>query len=607
MTRGRPQPPLRARILMGIVRTLAAAVIAIVASVALAGLDVRPIEFSRVLPIVLVAEVILYILMLGGGRIAGPVLLITLVAALILRAGLAVGAAALSPRAGGDLLADAQFYYASYWPAAIVQILVMLVLLRLLRPLIGRRPRRRRPIPTPKPEEIMDDATRDALLAALEQSPDAPPESPTVLEERQIGDLAEPPPAPAGTTPERQDLALPFEESASAVELEPVAAEKVGVEVSLPPGVIDATPEAIAARAATEQAAEAAAANEEPVAEETAAEQPVAAAAVAGQAPSWRSAIEAAEEVTMVGPPVTPAPAPAPGEDTAPLEPMVQAEPPAAAPAPGPAAPAPVPQDLRELMAVITEAAGGEGAELRVWATTHGATILAAVPSGTPATGTGARADALARVHAHLCSWLGAAGTATQLVATPLGAYVLRALDGSGHALLLLAERGPAAAAHLELTSARVVESARGLVADLPPPAPPAAPPLPAVRADLSLRDRIAATTEAVGGRIVAHWQGWRRADRRPLLVATPPGIEPESMARHVAALADAVEDLSDALALDGPSWLALADERVLLVLAWEPLGGEEVLLAAVSDRPDTLGRMRWELARVAAAAREVG
>jgi hypothetical protein len=442
----------------------------------------------------------------------------------------------------------------------------------------------------------MDDATRDALLAALEQSPGAPPESPTVLEERQIGDLAEPPPAPAGTTPERQNLALPFEESASAVELEPVAAEEIGAEVSLPPGVIDATPEAIAARAATEQAAEAAAANEESVAEETAAEQPVAAAAVAGQAPSWRSAIEAAEEVTMVGPPVTPAPAPAPGEDTAPLEPMVQAEPPAAAPAPGPAAPAPVPQDLRELMAVIAEAAGGDGA-----------TILAAVPSGTPATGTGARADALARVHAHLCSWLGAADTATQLVATPLGAYVLRALDGSGHALLLLAERGPAAAAHLELTSARVVESARGLVADLPPPAPPAAPPLPAVRADLSLRDRIAATTEAIGGRIVAHWQGWRRADRRPLLVATPPGIEPESMARHVAALADAVESLSDALALDGPSWLALVDERVLLVLAWEPLGGEEVLLAAVSDRPDTLGRMRWELARVAAAAREVG
>ena len=177
------------------------------------------------------------------------------------------------------------------------------------------------------------------------------------------------------------------------------------------------------------------------------------------------------------GPPVTPAPAPAPGEDTAPLEPMVQAEPPAAAPAPGPAAPR---RSSGLARADGGDRGGGGGeAELRL-ATTHGATprpSRAAPPRPAPAP-----ADAWRGPCASVL--VAAADTATQPRATPLGARAT-ALDGNGHALLL-AERGRRRRAP-ELTSARVVESARDWSRTLPPPARPP-PHRSAVRADLSLR-----------------------------------------------------------------------------------------------------------------------
>lgn len=609
MTRGRPQPPLRARILMGGARTLAAVVIAVVASVALAGIGLRPIEFGRVLPIALAAEVILYILLLGGGRIAGPVMLATLVLALALRAGIAVAAAALSPQTDGGLLANARFYYASYWPAAVAQILVMLALLSLIRPLIARRRRMRRPAPTHSVEEIMDDATRDALLTALEEAPDAPPESPTVLEEQQIGDLAEPPPVAATAEPEQQDLALPLDEG-GAEEPTPAAAPEAEEEeeIPLPPGVIDATPEALAARAAAEREA----AGDVPPSEPTAADRPTAEhvsdeAAQVAEAPAPQEKEPPAEEPAVVAAPATAPSAPAPGEDTAPLEPIATSEPapPASSAPPEAAAPEVVPQDLRELLTVIARAGGGEDADLRVWAAAHGATILAAVPTGTPAAGTGARADALVRAHAHLCTQVGASERATQLVATPLGGYSLRALDEGAHVLLLLAERGPGAAARLELTSSRVAEAARRLVATVPAAGAPQPAELPPVRVDLTLRARVAAAAQRAGVRLTGEWQAWRRADHRPMLVTTPPGADAEGLARALAALADATEDFTDALALDAPSWLALTDERILCVLAWEPMGEERPLLAAIGADPGSIGRVRWELARLAAAVGE--
>ena len=249
-----------------------------------------------------------------------------------------------------------------------------------------------------------------------------------------------------------------------------------------------------------EQAAEAAAANEEPVAEETAAEQPVAAAAVAGQAPSWRSAIEAAEEVTMVGPPVTPAPAPAPGEDTAPLEPMVQAEPPRQLGALS----WPPRRSSGLARADGGDRGGGGGAGCQRsgdhTAPRSSRPSRAAPPRPAPAPGPTPGAGPCASVLV-----VGRADTATQLVATPLGAYVLRALDGNGHALLLLAERAPPPRTWSDLGARR--GSARDWSRSCRRPLRRAH--RPAVRADLSLRDRIAATTEAIGGRIVAHWQGW--------------------------------------------------------------------------------------------------
>jgi len=573
MTPDGPDSPVWRRLLMGIARVLAAAVVAVAASAALAELEIAPIEFGRALPVVLTGEAIIYVLMLGGGAVAGPVMLLTIVLAFAARAGIAIGASALSPQEGGELIAGAKFYYAAYWPSAAAQVVLMAVLLRLIRPLIARRRRPRRAPPRPSPaDEIIDDTTREALLAALEESPDAPPASPTVLEEQQLGDLGEQVEGDIEDELPAQELALPLDEPEPAQE------------GPLPPGVIDATPEAQPAEgtAPTETA-------EEPVAEEAPAE----------PAPEPQPAAEepAPEPAIATGPP---------GESTDHLEPVTAAED-AVEPAPEQAAGPPVPaRNLQEMVAVIAEAAGG-GADVRVWGASDGRTVIAAVPSGTPAAGTAAHADALTRTHVSLCAWLGVDATCLQLTGTPLGAFALRALDESAGVLLLLAGRGEAAAGRLELTMNRTAESVQGLAPVAAFPSPPALPEMTPLREHRALAGRVADAARAVGGHLARGWRGYRTADGRPVLVSTPTGVDGEVLGRIATAAADCVASFTDALALERPSWLTVTGGNTVLALGWEQIAGEDTLLVAVCEDSGGVGRVRWELSAIARRAEEAG
>ncbi len=568
MAQSRPQSSVWLRVLMGIARVLAAVVVAVAASAALAELDVEPVEFARVLPVVLTGEAILYILMLGGGTVAGPVLVLTLVLAFALRAGVALGASALSPQVGGDLIEGAKFYYASFWPSAAAEVLLTTLLLRLMRPLIARRRgSARRPAARPRVEEVLDDESRDALLAALEEAPDEPPVSPTVLEEQQIGDLAERAETPADEELAAQELVLPFDEAEAdpeAEEAEPPAEEPPADEPPLPPGVIDATPQPAAAEGEVAPA--------EPTEVAPTPEPPEAAPV-------------ATEEAS-------------PGEDTERLEPVVAPE--QIAELGGPA----TPRNLQEMVDVIAHAAGGDAADVRVWGTTDGRTVIAAVPSGTPAAATAAHADGLAKAHLSLCAWLGADATCMQLAATPLGAYALRALDEAADTMLLMAGRGRASAGRLELMMARTAEAVQGMA-----PAPagrepaPILPEMTPLRADNALAIRVADAARAVGGRLAKGWLGYRQADRGPVLVAVPPGADAESLARIATAAAGGVAGFTDALALGAPEWLILAGGSTLLALAWEQIAGERALLVAVADDSGAVGRIRWELAEIARLA----
>ncbi len=558
MASTRARPGIAARILLGIARALATIVLAVVASAALAELELEPVEFQRVLPVVVTGEGILYILMLGGGAVAGPVLLLTVVLAFAMRAGVAVAAGYVSPQAGGELIADAKFYYASYWPSAVAQVLLMAVMLRLIRPLIARRRRRpaarleRRAEPEPAAEE-----RREVLLEAIAESPDVPPESPTVLEEREIGDLAEP--AEASEDEPQQELALPFdereepEEEGEAVE-EPEETE----EPPLPPGVLDATPEAEAGAEAIEE--EAAAGND-----------------TRKMAPS----AAAGEEAPGPG---------APGEDTARLEPALPPE---------DVAPA-APENLQEMMDVISGAAG-HGTEMRVWGTTDARTVLAAVPSGTPAAGTAAHADGLVRAHLRLCTLLGAEATSLQLTCGPLGAYALRGLDERGAVMLLMAARGEDVAGRLELTASQAAEAVRGMAESAPAPEDTAAEvETPALEADDALAGVVADAARVVAGRLAEGWRAFRAQGRRAVAVMAPPGVDGRVVAEAVVAGAERVEGFTDALALDRPRWLALTSGAGLLVTVWAEIGDGRLLLAALAADGGAVGRARWELEEIA-------
>lgn len=218
---------------------LATVTLGVFCSAALADLNLGTINFFQVLPWLLLGEGLVYLLMLGGGSVAAPTLFTAWFLGFIFRAGIAVLAHMLSPAPDApDLQTGAQFYYASYWAAAVADVLLVAAGLRLIRPVIARRRRRARPRRVTVRRATDSDALaqQDQVLEALAESPDAPPRSTTVLEELQIGDLAEV--ADADSNEEivehRWDLVLPLldeadgdSDSEDEPELEPEPEEEV--------------------------------------------------------------------------------------------------------------------------------------------------------------------------------------------------------------------------------------------------------------------------------------------------------------------------------------------------------------------------------------------
>jgi len=182
-------------VLMVGVWALATVVLATFLSAALGQAGFAQIDFRRALPVVLVGEGLIYILVLGGGLVPGPILLVAVALAFVLRAAIAVLTTELAPPGRVDnLLVAAQYYYASCWPAAGVQILLVVLLLRLSRRVLARGRRARRPArwrAGPDTDEMT--GRREHLIAVLTEAPDAPPRQGVGLpiEEQQIGDLAE--------------------------------------------------------------------------------------------------------------------------------------------------------------------------------------------------------------------------------------------------------------------------------------------------------------------------------------------------------------------------------------------------------------------------------
>ncbi len=203
---------------------LAAGILAVFAGAALSELSLGEIGFERGLPVVLLGEGLLYLLVLGGGAVAAPILFTAWLLGLGYRAGLAAALHLVAPAPGAaDLFEGWEYYYVSYWPAVVAQVLLVAIALRLVRPAIATR-RRLRPRPprsavrAPQPPVMAE--SREELLAVLVEAPDAPPHSTTVLEERQIGDLAELPtesPEPAASSG-TADVALPLLEEADAAQ-----------------------------------------------------------------------------------------------------------------------------------------------------------------------------------------------------------------------------------------------------------------------------------------------------------------------------------------------------------------------------------------------------
>lgn len=186
--RRRPSP------FVAVLVALATVTLGVFCSAALADLNLGTFDFHQALPLILVGEGLIYLLMLGGGSVAAPALFTAWFLGFAFRAGIAVLAHMLSPAPEAtDWYTGAQFYYASYWASAVAEVLLVAAGLRLIRPVIARRHRKKRPRRSVVGRVTDADALaqQDHVLEALAESPDAPPRSVTELEEMQIGDLAE--------------------------------------------------------------------------------------------------------------------------------------------------------------------------------------------------------------------------------------------------------------------------------------------------------------------------------------------------------------------------------------------------------------------------------
>ncbi len=639
----RPRPRRGVRVLTGTVRVVAAVVLATAASAALADLDLQTVNFYRVLPVVLTGEGILYILTLGGGAVAGPVLLLTVALTFVLRAGIAVITALLSPQAGGGLIAGAQFYHAAYWPSAVAQVLLMALMLRVIRPLIRRK--RRRPVrPSQQAEEIAEAESKELLLVALNESPDEPPESPTALEEQQIGDLVEVGEAQTNGSdqPEAQEQSLPFEDgsreatprqddgapnaaSTGEVDTHSVTDLEPDDDYSLPPGVIDARPgieadessEMVEDRghAGAETGAEQAedGAGEEVEETETATESELdsetdyplppgvvdacgpngltetreAQAEEAGRETAEEQVDEHEEQV------VEPEASSVGDQDTAVLEPVEQGTTEFDL---GEVTP---PENLQEMVSVISDAAG-ENSEVRVWGTSDGRSVLAAVPAGTPAADTASHADGLVKAHLRLCAELGTNGDCRQLAMTSAGGWSVQALDDAGGVMLVMATRNGSKIERLRLATERTAQALRGMAATAGAvPRPREADDLPLSPED-ALGEIINSTARAVGGEYVEGWRAWRGPHRRLIAAIAPSEGEAENVASMAAGAIAPVERFADAIALDGPRWLALSTDSAVLVLVWAQIGEEPAVMAVRTSGDAAIGRARWELGEIA-------
>ncbi|GEM_PF-6099324 len=567
MAVNRPRPRVGAPILMGLLRVIAASVIAIVASAALAELAIVAVDYSRILPVMLTGEIIVYVLILGGGSVRAPVMLLAIALGVVLRAGIATAASAVSPQAGRDLLSSLQFYHAAYWPAAIAQVFLVALTLRLVRPLIATRRRRltRRPgaaTPEAAREDPEEEERRELLLGAIAEAPDEPPVRPTVLEERQIGDLTEAMEQPLTDAEVEQALALPFDEEA------PEEGEQ-------PQEESPEQPRGEPAEALTE--------------EETAAEGPL------GEAEEEATEVAATEAEGAEVEPEAVAVAGEVGEDTAAFAPV------SGGPSEGEEM-AP-PSNLQGMVDVITRAAG-EGTDVRVWRTPDGRTIVAAVPAGTPAAATGGHANSLVSAHLDICAWLGADGTCTQIASGPIGAWALRAVDQPGSVMLMMASRGGAVAGRLQVAAERSADAVLAMVeaANEPDGSEPAE--AEDARVPISPEPGVAAAvneaTRAVAGRFAGGWSAWRGPHRRIIAAHAAPGVDLQDLGRKAARLVGPIERFADAVALDAPEWIALSSGERLLALHWADYGGQPAVLVVLTEGGAALGRVRWELGEIA-------
>ncbi len=513
--RRRPSP------FIAVLVALATVTLGVFCSAALADLDLGTVNFSSALPLILVGEGLIYLLMLGGGSVAAPALFTAWFLGFVFRAGIAVLAQMLSPAPGAsDLYTGARFYYASYWAAAVADVLLVAAGLRLIRPVIARRGRARRPRRAPVRRATDEDALaqRDEVLAALAESPDAPPRSATTLEELQIGDLAEVADQASHeqVVEHRWDLVLPLLEEADD----------------------DAEPE------------------------------------------------------PEVEPEIEPEP---PGEsidDTAKLEP-VSVE--------GEHVDASV-ESLQGMVDVLASRTGGEGeVDIRVWRTADQRTVLAVVPSGSPAANASGAADAMVRGHLRLCASLDAPPTAVQVIEAREGACVLRALDDEAGLLLMAAGLGVDAPDRLQTVVAEVAEALAEVTGAVEPGVANGEGDAFDLAADEDLRRAFA---DAAGlSSLPPDWFAGRAGDDLRVGVAGPEGADVEGPARAAVAGMAAADDFVVTLELGELSHLAVLGSEAMLVVCPARAAEAPAVMAALTSPRAVPSLVAAELRRVASEA----
>ncbi len=568
MTYQLSRPRRRPSRLMVAVWAVATLIIATIGSAALGDMGVRVIEFQRALPVVLLGEALVYILALGGGQVPGPTLLVAFVGGFIFRGGIALLATELAPRGQAEsLLAGAQYYYASCWPAVAMQIILVALLLRLSRRALARRRRPRRAIPQlARATEEGAASRREHLMAALMDSPDAPPVMATIAEEQQIGDLGgleetTGQEAPSASVADRH---LPFEAGASS-EAAPQRPDEDLEE-------------------ADESGAEVA---EGDTGEETEALEPL------------RPAVEEpAHAVEQLADAVEPAAAP---------EQSAQAVPETTGTGAPPAAEPPEPQlapdeTLQEMIdTVVSRFESADSVQMRIWRTADQRTILAALPAGVAAAEIGPQADSLIRAHLHLCAQMGIALTGLQLGAADGGGYAVRALDEGGALLLLLTSTGDLATSRLEMVARAVFNTLHDLATKSHPPDGSVQPPSAlALEEDVALSERISEVSMHLTPSAPMQWRAHRRGPDEIIAVAGALGAECSLLAEAIAAGADAAEALASALGLGELSWLAMSGPSASLAVCRCDLDGNPALLACVSSPTQGVGQALWNLRRLA-------